>query len=171
MCLMVHTIQSHYYLAYFIFFSALIVTIRSDMETMLISRFVSIFLVPLGIALSYFGYLPITGAQSIIGALFGYGSLYAVSWFFYKFTEREGLGEGDIELLCFIGSFLGIYGAWVTLILGSFSGSLFSIAYLLIYKKTKSQRIAFGPFLALGAISYALYAPQLLYLLFGVTHF
>lgn len=170
MSLMVLNTQPHYYLGYFILFSALIVTIRSDIETMLISRFTSIFLMPIGILLSALGYLPLTIMDSIMGAFFGYFSLFAVSWFFYRTTKKEGLGEGDIELLCCIGAFLGIYGAWVTLIIASCLGSLFSIAYILIYKQNRYQRIPFGPFLAIGAISYALYAHHLMYFFFGLRH-
>lgn len=171
MNLLVLTVEPRYFAAYFIFFSALIVTIRSDIETMLISRFASIFLVPVGVMFSFFGYLPLSTFHSILGALFGYFSLYMMSWFFYVFTKKEGLGDGDMELLSCVGAFLGVYGAWITLIISSCLGSVFSILYILIYKKNRFHRIAFGPFIAIGAISYTLYAPQLMRLFFGLSNF
>src|SRR5205085_7679082 len=48
-----------YFFAYFIFISALIVTIRSDIETMLISRYVTLFLVPIAFIFSWLNMIPI----------------------------------------------------------------------------------------------------------------
>jgi leader peptidase (prepilin peptidase)/N-methyltransferase len=130
--LMVITFPSIYWPAYFIFISALIVTIRTDIETMLISRFASVFLIPIGLLLSYFGMLPLSPEQSIIGALSGYAFLYATCWIYYKITHRIGMGQGDIELIGMIGSFLGSQGWWFSLMIGSLAGSLAGIVILCV---------------------------------------
>lgn len=156
MSLLYSAIPTLYFPAYFIFFSALIVTIRSDLETMLISRFVTLFLIPVGIGASALGYLPITLLDSILGIFVGAGFLYAISWLFYKATGKIGIGQGDIELLAFIGSFTGIVGSWVTLCVGSVLGALIGIGYILISRSKKDTKIPFGPFLAAGAIIYVL---------------
>ncbi len=149
-------IQPKFLFAYFIFFSALIVTIRTDLETMLISRYVSLFLVPLGILLSSLGLLPISAMESIIGALFGYGILWITATVFWLITKKEGMGQGDFELLAFIGSFTGIFGCWITLIMASLAGSLIGICYMMITGKKRNLKIPFGPFLALGAIIFVI---------------
>ena len=154
-------VPSHYFPAYFIFFSALIVTIRTDLEFMLISRFVSLYLVPLGWLLSYFNLLPISPYESIVGSISGYLCLGIFGLIFYLVTKKQGLGQGDVELLAFIGSFIGIIGWWSSLMIGSLLGSILGIIYLLLTKKGFGLKIPFGPFLALGAILYTLFQSQL----------
>lgn len=158
----------HYHIAYFVFFSALIVTIRTDIETMLISRYVTLFLIPAGLLFSAFGFLPISLTSSILGALLGYGSLYATSKLFYMLTGKEGIGQGDLELLAFIGSFIGAAGCWVTLFLGAIIGSIIGVLYITLSGQSKEMRIPFGPFLALGAVLYVLFQQELLFFLFGL---
>jgi len=58
--LLFYTVPLNYFFAYFIFFSALIITLRTDLETMLISRLVTIFLIPSGLVFSYFKLIQIT---------------------------------------------------------------------------------------------------------------
>ena len=72
-----------YWAQYFVFISALIVTIRTDTATMLISRFVSLFLIPLGVLLSALKLLPITLRESLLGTLIGYAILWTISKAFY----------------------------------------------------------------------------------------
>jgi leader peptidase (prepilin peptidase) / N-methyltransferase len=160
-------VQPKFLFAYFIFFSALIVTIRTDLETMLISRYVTIFLIPLAWLLSAFGFLPITLSMSLWGVLFGYGILWITAMVFWLITKKEGMGHGDFELLALIGSFTGIFGCWVTLIIASFAGSLIGICYMMLTGTKHNLKIPFGPFLALGAIIFVLLqkvSEQLFYL-------
>jgi leader peptidase (prepilin peptidase) / N-methyltransferase len=156
-----------YIFAYFIFFSALIVTIRSDIETMLISRFFTLFLIPLGLLFSLIGLLPITGLESILSAIAGYGFLYLFAELFRLLTHKEGMGQGDLELLAFIGSFTGIAGCWFSLMIGSITGSLFGLFSIIVLHKTKTTKIPFGPFLAIGAMTYVLFSQQLLAFILG----
>jgi len=66
-------VPSDYFFGYFILISALIVTIRSDLETMLISRYVTLCLVPFGLLFSALGLLPISLTESIVGSFVGFG--------------------------------------------------------------------------------------------------
>jgi leader peptidase (prepilin peptidase) / N-methyltransferase len=145
-----------YYLAYLLFFSALIITIRTDLETMLICRYVTLFLIPVGVIAGLFKLLPITAIASIVGALLGYFSLWLVAKVFYYMSKKEGIGQGDLELLAFIGSFIGPLGVWASLFIGSIAGSLVGIFYIIYKGASKTTKIPFGPFLALGAIIYTL---------------
>ena len=161
----------NYFFGYFIFFSALIVSIRTDLAEMLISRYATLFLIPAGCILSYLELLPLTMMQSIVGALVGYGLLYLIAALFYRSTKKEGLGQGDMDLLSFIGAFTGIYGCWISLLLASVFGSLIGIIYLNITKQnTQVTRIPFGPFLALGAMGFVLFKPWLLLIILGIEN-
>lgn len=147
---------------YAFFFSALIISIRTDLETMLISRFVTLFIIPIGLGASQLGLIPLTFTESLLGAVFGYGILWLIASVFKLVTRKDGLGQGDMELLAFIGSFIGPLGVWWSLLFGSLTGALVGIVYLLI---TKSRIIPFGPFLALGAISFVLLGNHIVVLL------
>jgi len=157
----------HFIPAYFIFFSALIITIRSDIETMLISRFVSLFLIPLGFLFAAFSLVPISPLNSALGTVIGYFVPYLFSKLFQRLTQREGIGSGDYELLAFIGSFTGIAGSWISLVVGSILGSLFGLLQLLSGKADRFTKIPFGPFLATGAIIFVLLQNTITQLIFG----
>ncbi len=167
-------IPLHYFFAYFIFFSALIVTIRSDIETMLISRFATIFLAPLGLYFSAYGLLPLSLIESISGAMFGYFFLFIINSIFKYFRNIDGIGEGDFDLMLFIGSFTGILGCWISITLGSMLGSLYGLSTLLLSKNNNNSfeqslqntKIPFGPFLAFGALLFTLAQKQLFFQLF-----
>lgn len=124
----------------------------------------TLFLVPIGFGFAAFGLLPIDLLDSLIGALAGYGLLWITKTIFYRFKGQEGLGQGDLDLLCLIGSFTGLFGVWFSLLIGSVTGSIVGITYLLTHKKIREIKIPFGPFLALGAMSYVLLSPYLLLL-------
>lgn len=164
---LLHTIPHIYIPAYFLFFSALIVTIRSDIQYMLISRYATILLIPLGMAASLYGFLPITFIDSLVGSCVGYFFLYSIAFIFKKVTGVHGLGQGDLDLLAFIGSFCGILGCWTTILIGSITGSLWGIGYLVINKKDASLKLPFGPFLAIGAMIFVLFQPFFITLLIG----
>lgn len=148
----------NYFLGYFIFFSALIVTIRSDIETMLISRYVTIFLIPIGFLMSYYNLLPLSLSESICGTIFGYFFLLIINSAFKYLRNIDGIGQGDYDLLAFIGSFTGIIGCWVSITIGSILGSLYGITMIALSQQTnttqylRNTKIPFGPFLALGAL-------------------
>lgn len=159
-------IDPPYFLGYFVLFSALIVTIRSDFETMLISRWVSISLVPVGIFMSFTDHIPLSPLNSILGAAFGYILLWTIATLFYLIARKEGIGQGDLDLLACIGSFTGVVGVWITILIGSLLGSILGVSFLL-YKGTYQRylKIPFGPFLAFGAIMYVLLRDPILLLL------
>ena len=147
---------------YIIFFSALIVATRTDLHAMVIPQLFSFWLVPVGALFSFLGLTNITFSDSLFGAGLGYGILWIVAKLFKVFAKKDGLGEGDMELLAMIGAFLGPLGAWFSLTIGSILGLLIGGAYILFYKKNKTARIPFGPFLALGATLYFFFETTIL---------
>lgn len=140
--------------AHALFFTGLIVAIAMDLRAMVISQLVSLWLVPVAFICAYFNFLEITFYQSILGAFLGYGILWIIAFIFKLITKKDGMGIGDMELLAMIGSFIGFFGGWVSLTLGSILGAVFGGAYLALTHKTHATRIPFGPFLGLGAIFY-----------------
>jgi prepilin signal peptidase PulO-like enzyme (type II secretory pathway) len=125
---------------------------------MLISSFVTTFLVPVGFALSMFKLLPLTLLGSIAGALFGYSFLYIINKIFKYMRNIDGIGEGDFDLLLLIGSFTGILGCWASITIGSILGSLYGLSLLLSQHNKnftatmQHTKVPFGTFLALGAL-------------------
>ena len=147
-------VPSYYWLGYGIFLSALIVTIRTDLETMLISRFATLFMIPFAFVFSAINYIPINFYQSLSGSIFGYLILWIVNKIFYALKKQQGIGEGDFDLLAMIGSFTGIHGVWITLLLSSMLASVISLFLIVLKKITKNSMVPFGPFIAIGAIIY-----------------
>ncbi len=160
-------VPAHYFWSYALFFSALIVSIRTDLQYMLISDIVTLFLIPVGIALAALGLLPITVTESISGAIIGYVMLYIIERAFRYVTGRNGIGLGDINLLSFIGAFTGLWGCWISLLIGSISGSIIGLGYLLFLRtQDEPLKLPFGPFLAAGAMIYVLWSNAILALIF-----
>lgn len=163
-----YRIDSAYYCASFIFFSALIVTIRTDLETMLISQWTTLALVPVGIFFSFADMIPIYPLNSILGAAIGYFVLWTIGILFYLVTKKQGIGEGDFDLMALIGAFTGVLGVWATLLIGSLLGSLIGGLYLILNGSLhKNVKLPFGPFLALSAIFYMLFAESIMLFLLG----
>lgn len=156
-----------YWAGYFIFYSALIVTIRTDLEQMLISRCVTLMLIPVGWILSAIEWLPLGLSESVIGTIIGYGILFCIAHIFARITGKQGMGQGDLEMLAFIGAFTGPIGCCLTLTIASTVGALFGLIYASLFKQKRALIVPFGPFLALGAILYTLFQNGLISLLIG----
>ena len=159
---LLHLVDRQYLLAYSIFFCALLVTLRTDLEFMLISRMVTLYILPLAFIFSWQGMIPISPANSLLGALFGYFFLDIIARLYHYTTKQEGMGQGDLDLLACIGAFTGLIGCWTTLLIGSITGAC--IGMLVVYRSgDRTQPIPFGPFLAFGAIITVLTHNQLLW--------
>ena len=151
--------------AYFLLLSALWITIHTDLSHMLISRFVSLYLIPVGLFFSAFNFLPITLCESILATIIGYGLFWIANKIFYMFKKHHGLGQGDLELIGMIGAFTGLVGCWFTIFFASTLGTLCGALYL-IFARKKIKILPFGPFLAFGATTYVLFQEKIVYWLF-----
>jgi leader peptidase (prepilin peptidase) / N-methyltransferase len=143
------------------------ITLYTDIRYMLISRFVTLYSIPLAMLLSYYGKLPLSPLACIIGAFSGFTAIWAVAYLFYIFTKKEGLGQGDVDLIAFIGAFTGFVGWWSALMIGSCTASLYGITYMLVKRNFRSVKLPFGPFLVIGAILYVLFQETIFVLLFS----
>jgi leader peptidase (prepilin peptidase)/N-methyltransferase len=85
----------------------------------------------------------------VIGAVAGLAVLAGVAWLYRWLRGRDGLGMGDAKLFAALGAWTGWQGLPEILLLASVAGLLF----VLLARRTAlhaTDRIAFGPFLALG---------------------
>jgi leader peptidase (prepilin peptidase)/N-methyltransferase len=89
--------------------------------------------------------------ESIIGILVGGGILYLIAEIYYRVRHEEGLGMGDVKMLAMIGAFLGWKLTLMTLMLGSFAGSLIGMLFILTNRGGMKYALPFGTFLAMGA--------------------
>lgn len=92
--------------------------------------------------------------RALVGALAGMlilGGFYAV----LRGTSRGGIGGGDVKLAAVIGLVLGWHG-WQVLALGAASafvlGALYALALMALRRANRSTRIAFGPWMIVGAV-------------------
>ena len=132
---------------------------------MLISRFFSLYAIPLGWLLSYFSYSAISLPESLAGTFVGFAILWIIAPVSTWRTGMQGMGEGDPELLAFIGSFLGPVGCWLSLFIGATIGSLIGISIIALGKGSRTLKIPFGPFLAAGALATVLFEKWIYFLL------
>ena len=155
-------LPTQFLIAYFLFFSALIVTMFTDATTFLISQLVTLYLVPVGWILANFQLLPISPLSSIGGSLCGLLLLWLVKKISQKFLQKEGLGQGDVDLLCFIGAFTGPLGCWITLMVGSILASLVGLTYFIASRAKQDIMLPFGLFLSAGALLYVFFHNELI---------
>ena len=72
------------------------------------------------------------------------------------------MGEGDIEIALIIGLFLGIKGIILTLFIAFILGGIIASLILILKIKGRKAEIAFGPYLAMGAIISLLYGTEII---------
>lgn len=83
----------------------------------------------------------------------------------YLITGGGGIGGGDIKLMAAAGVLLGEEKVLLALIIGSLSAAF--IHPVLIKRKRKGGRLAFGPYLCLGIFVAMTYGDQILTMFFS----
>jgi len=115
----------------------------------------------------YFVMGDISWFYSLIGIIAGYGSLFLIEVVFKYLTGKEGMGRGDAKLLSMIGAWLGWRPLLPVVMIASLTGAVIG----LLAGKGFGVRIPFGPFLAIGAIIYLFFGPQLIIWYYGLLAF
>jgi leader peptidase (prepilin peptidase)/N-methyltransferase len=139
---------------------ALIVLFAIDLEHQLLPNAITLPGIVVGFLFSVFtepGWL-----ASVIGILVGGGVLLAVYYAWLWIRGVEALGMGDPKMLAMVGAFVGWKMALVTLMVGSFIGSLVGLGLILSGRGTMASKVPFGCFLALGAAGAATVGPAVL---------
>jgi leader peptidase (prepilin peptidase)/N-methyltransferase len=148
-------------LIYYAFIAALLLITFIDIDHQIIPDVVTLPGIPIFFAAS-FALPQITWVESLLGVLVGGGSLFLVAWLYHLLTKKEGMGGGDIKLLAMIGAVIGWKGVLFTIFLASAVGTLAGLLIMLKTRKTMKLAVPFGPFLAIGGISYIFFGPQLI---------
>jgi leader peptidase (prepilin peptidase)/N-methyltransferase len=154
-------------LIYFIFIAALLVITFIDIDHRIIPDIISLPGILLGFLASMI--LPqLNWSDSLIGIGIGGGILLAIAWGYQLFTGKDGMGGGDIKLLAMIGAFLGWKGVLFTVMASSLIGTVVGIVLMVRAGKGMKMALPFGPFLAIGAILFLFFGPQLIDLYFNL---
>jgi leader peptidase (prepilin peptidase)/N-methyltransferase len=75
-------------------------------------------------------------------------------------ASKRGIGAGDVRLAAVLAMFLGYLGAQYVfqgLALGFMLGGVFALLLLISRKATRNTRIAFGPYICIGAVAVVLF--------------
>ncbi len=101
--------------------------------------------------------------SSLAGLAFGFGFLWLVGFTFSKIVKKDALGFGDVKLIGAIGAFFGPGAALFAILVSSFTGALVGLV-LIARGKAKLggfTAVPYGPFLALGAVTWMFWGPRI----------
>ena len=153
-----------------IFLLALLVTFVTDYYYLLIHRAATLFLIPLFLLGAFLCATPCNLLEALLGFFVGYGFLWCFKTFYLWHRNIDGIGQGDLELLAMIGTFLGPMGVLYTITFGSIIGTVIAVIMLLAKRAHAQTQLPFGSFLVVGCFIYVLimlnYCPWLKNLLF-----
>ncbi len=103
-----------------------------------------------------------SGVSSLAGIAVGGGSLWLVGYIGKLILKKDAMGFGDVKLMATVGGFIGWINVLIAIFIACGIGSVIGVAVLI---KTKSRRIPFGPFLAVGTFLMMLYNRQIIFFL------
>ena len=84
---------------------------------------------------------PVQGLlDALLGAAFGSFLLWAVAALYRRVRGREGMGMGDVKMMAMVGAFLGVRGAFLTILLGTLLGTLVGVAMIIVLYAAGWQR-------------------------------
>ncbi len=138
---------------------SLIALAMIDFKTMLLPDNITLPVLWLGIIANYFD-LFCSLEDSVLGAIFGYLSLWLVFQTFKLITGKEGMGYGDFKLLALLGAWLGWQYLIAIILISSVVGSIIGITLIVTKVLGRDVPTPFGPYLALGGIICLLWGPE-----------
>jgi len=103
----------------------------------------------------------------IYGGLLGFGSTFLITYLFYKFRGKVGLGGGDIKLYGILGIMLGPIGIFQNIFLSCMLGTVVILSMIGLKKMKSSQPVAFGPSIILVGV-FQIYFPRYFNVLMGL---
>jgi leader peptidase (prepilin peptidase) / N-methyltransferase len=145
------------FIAYALFSSALLVIALIDLNHQIIPNVITLPGMVIGLILSPWILIP-TPFASLLGLLGAGLSFYVVA-----VISKGGMGGGDIKLIAMIGAFLGWQGAFFTILVGALTGSIVGMVLIMMKKKSRKDKVPFGPFLSFAAIFFTLLGDNILH--------
>ena len=132
-----------------------------DLDTTLLPDDLTLPLIALGLVAAWQQWSGVSLVDASLGALFGYGTLWAVA-FAYKLVRRvQGMAEGDFKLLAGLGALLGWQALPSIILLASAVGAVVGIFMIVARGHGRNVPIPFGPYLAGGGVAALFFGQQL----------
>jgi leader peptidase (prepilin peptidase)/N-methyltransferase len=83
--------------------------------------------------------------DALLGAAVGAFFLWAAAALYKLVRKREGMGMGDVKMMALVGAFLGVRGAFLTILFGTLLGSIIGVLmiislYVLGWKSKLAER-------------------------------
>lgn len=132
-----------------------------DLDTAFLPDDLTLPLMWAGIVSAALGWIPVTLAASVGGAVAGYLSLWFVFHLYRLIRGKEGMGAGDFKLLAALGAWMGWQAIPSIILLASAVGAIVGIALIVFRKHDREVPIPFGPYLAGGGVAALLFGEQL----------
>jgi leader peptidase (prepilin peptidase)/N-methyltransferase len=70
--------------------------------------------------------------DAVLGAVLCGGLLWAAALLYKMVRGREGMGFGDVKMMFMVGTFLGVRGAFLTIMLGTLLGTVIGVGVILV---------------------------------------
>ena len=127
-------------------FTAMLIALTFiDADTQYLPDQITLPLVWLGLLFNLNGaFVPLSSA--VLGAVFGYMSLWLLCYVYKLLTGKVGMGGGDFKLLAALGAWLGV-GVLPVIV---FIAALIGVLAAVLLRVAKGQQFAFGPSLAVA---------------------
>jgi leader peptidase (prepilin peptidase) / N-methyltransferase len=68
--------------------------------------------------------------DALLGAAFCGGLLWLTAWLYKVIRHRDGMGFGDVKMMFMVGTFLGLRGAFLTILIGTFLGTIVGLSMI-----------------------------------------
>lgn len=143
------------------FLAALIALAFIDLDTTFLPDDLTLPLMWAGIVSAALGWIPVSLAASVGGAVAGYLSLWFVFHAYRLIRGKEGMGAGDFKLLAALGAWMGWQAIPSIILLSSAVGAVVGIALIVFRRHDREVPIPFGPYLAGGGVAALFFGEQL----------
>ena len=132
-----------------------------DLDTSFLPDDLTLPLMWAGIVSAALGWIPVTLAASVGGAVAGYLSLWFVFHAYRLIRGKEGMGAGHFKLLAALGAWMGWQAVPSIILLSSAVGAIVGIALIVFRQHDREVPIPFGPYLAGGGVAALFFGEQL----------
>jgi leader peptidase (prepilin peptidase)/N-methyltransferase len=137
-----------------------------DLDTQLLPDSLTLPLLWLGLlAAAYLGRgaatVPVDLKSAVLGAAFGYLSLWSIYHAFRLATGKEGMGYGDFKLYAALGAWLGWQMLLPVILFAAASGAILGVLMILLRRHERGVPIPFGPYLAVAGWLVMMWAHEL----------
>jgi leader peptidase (prepilin peptidase) / N-methyltransferase len=112
--------------------------------------------------------VPVDLRSSLLGAMAGYGALWAIYHLFRLATGKEGMGYGDFKLLAALGAWLGWQMLLPLVLVAAAVGASVGVILLSVQGRDRATPVAFGPFLAASGWLMLMFGHEILGRYFGL---